>query len=75
MVRHRDQVGVLAAVLDHLRQAHINVQEMENRIFAGGRAANARIQVSGSISHRLTDQLLSLDHVLNVSVVPVSSEL
>lgn len=44
-VRHRDRVGVLAHVLDSLREAGINVQEMENIVFEGAAAAIARIHL------------------------------
>ena len=37
VVRHYDRVGVLAAVLDGLREEGINVEEMENAVFAGPR--------------------------------------
>ena len=39
VVRHYNRVGVLACVLDGLREEGINVEEMENAIFAGGSAA------------------------------------
>jgi len=39
VVRHYNRVGVLAGVLDELRNANINIEEMENLIFAGGQAA------------------------------------
>ncbi|MBI4467143.1 MAG: hydroxyacid dehydrogenase, partial [Acidobacteria bacterium] len=45
VVRHRDRVGVLAHVLNGLRTAGINVQEMENVIFDGAQAAIARIHL------------------------------
>jgi D-3-phosphoglycerate dehydrogenase len=45
VVRHRDRPGVLAHVLDAIRKAEINVQEMENIIFEGGQAAVARINL------------------------------
>ena len=35
-VRHLDKVGVLARVLELLREAGLNVEHMQNRIFAGG---------------------------------------
>ena len=35
VVRHLNRVGVLACVLDGLREESINVEEMENTIFAG----------------------------------------
>lgn len=50
VVRHADEVGVLATVLDMLRADGINVQQMENLIFGGGHAACARIQVEGAPS-------------------------
>jgi D-3-phosphoglycerate dehydrogenase / 2-oxoglutarate reductase len=45
VVRHRDRPGVLAHVFNHLRQANLNVQEMENIVFAGAEAAVARINL------------------------------
>ena len=48
VVRHVDQVGVLAGILAQLREARINVQQMENIVFSGARAACARIQIEGT---------------------------
>ena len=45
VVRHLDRPGVLATVLDTLRAAEINVQEMENVVFAGAEAAVAHINL------------------------------
>jgi D-3-phosphoglycerate dehydrogenase len=50
VVRHRDKPGVLAHVFEYLRVAHLNVQESENIIFAGARAAVARINLDGAPS-------------------------
>jgi len=47
VVRHADRVGVLAHVLDALRQAGHNVQTMENIVFEGAHAACARIAIDG----------------------------
>ncbi len=46
-VRHYDRVGVLAAVFESLKKGGINVQETENIVFDGARAAIARIHVDG----------------------------
>ncbi len=47
VVRHMDRVGVLAFVLEKLREAGINVQEMQNVLFDGeDAAACATIHVS-----------------------------
>ncbi|HYP01042.1 MAG TPA: 3-phosphoglycerate dehydrogenase family protein, partial [Pyrinomonadaceae bacterium] len=48
VVRHRDRPGVLAQVLDAIRAAQINVQEMENIIFEGAEAAVARINLEAA---------------------------
>jgi D-3-phosphoglycerate dehydrogenase len=48
VVRHRDRPGVLASVLDAIRLASINVQEMENIIFEGSEAAVARINLESA---------------------------
>jgi len=45
VVRHRNRVGALAGVLDVLRGAEINVQEVENIIFRGAEAASARLRL------------------------------
>lgn len=69
VVRHRDEVGVLAGVLDALREAGINVQEMENKLFKGGDAACARIQIDGVPSTALVDEIKkSSEHILAIGV-------
>ncbi|MEN0064845.1 MAG: 3-phosphoglycerate dehydrogenase family protein [Myxococcota bacterium] len=70
VVRHLDQVGVLAQVLKPLSEAAVNVQEMENIVFPGG-AAIARIQVSEPPSDDLLRTLHALPAVLHVTVTPL----
>jgi D-3-phosphoglycerate dehydrogenase len=45
VVRHFDRVGVLASVFTRLKEAGINVQETENIVFDGAKAAVARIHL------------------------------
>ena len=45
VVRHYDRVGVLAFVMDQIRRAEINVEEVQNIILDGAVAANCRIQL------------------------------
>jgi D-3-phosphoglycerate dehydrogenase len=73
-VRHLDQVGVLAKVLDRLSQARLNVEHMENRVFSGGHAAVATIDVAGHVDDELLNRLRSFDEVLSVSVTSLASE-
>ena len=45
VVRHYDRVGVLAYVMDQIRRANINIEEVQNIIFEGAAAASCRIQL------------------------------
>lgn len=55
IVRHHDKVGVLANVLDAVREAGINAQEIENTVFDGASAACCKIQLDS----RPTDEVLA----------------
>lgn len=66
-VRHLDRVGVLARILDLLSQAGLNVEQMENRVFSGGEAAVASIDVAGPVPENLLAELGSVPHVLGVA--------
>lgn len=75
-VRHHDRVGVLAAVFDCLKKAGLNVQETDNIVFDGARAAIARIHVDGTLlaegspGREVIDAVRSCSpDVLDVSVV------
>ena len=68
-VRHRDKVGVLAGVLDALRQAEWNVQEMENLIFAGAEAACARIRFNGEPNDETLAAIQAHPEVLNATIL------
>ena len=65
-IRHFDRVGVLAAALQVLRRADINVQTMENKVFQGSNAAMAIIDVVGDVTEDVARELTSLDNVIQV---------
>lgn len=71
VVRHIDRVGVLAGVLDHLRQAHLNVQQMENVVFQGAKAACAKIQIEGEAPADLCARLAQDDAIFEAKLVPL----
>lgn len=73
-VRHLDRVGVLAQVLDRLSRARLNVEHMENRVFRGGAAAVATIDVAGSPSEDLLADLGALPDVLGVSATSIEGD-
>lgn len=73
-VRHLDRVGVLAKVLDVLSRARLNVEHMENRVFSGGEAAVATIDLSGAVAEDVVAEIKRLSDVLSVSVVSLGAE-
>ncbi len=69
VVRHKDEVGVLAGVLNALRKGQINVQEMQNIVFQGAAAACAHIQVSHAPDSTLLGEIEAHEFILAVDVV------
>ena len=68
-VRHHDRVGVLACVLQELSRRHLNVANMQNRIFSGSEAAVAIIEIAGTIDDELLNAVGSIEHVICASVL------
>jgi D-3-phosphoglycerate dehydrogenase len=67
-VRHFNRVGVLAGVLSTLREAGVNVEDMENFILSGRTAASAVIHVVGTVDDELVGKLEAVENVIAVSV-------
>ncbi|MFN0087886.1 MAG: 3-phosphoglycerate dehydrogenase family protein [Blastocatellia bacterium] len=57
VVRHLDRPGVLAHVLNQVKAAEINVQRMENIVFAGAEAAVARIELDGPLDNETLQRI------------------
>lgn len=73
VVRHADRVGVLAHVLGVLREAGVNVEDMQNIVFSGGQAACARIGMVGALASDALSRLETDPNVFSVSQVPVNA--
>ena len=72
VVRHFDRVGVLAAVFDEIKAAGINVQETENIVFDGARAAVARIHLNQAPSPETLDAIRKgSGDIIEMSVLPL----
>ncbi len=72
VVRHADKVGVLANLLNQLKEEGINVQQMENIIFKGA-AACARIQLATSPSAASMASIDSNPDVFSTSLVTLEN--
>ncbi len=71
-VHHKNRVGVLANVLDIIREVNINVEVMENIIFAGGDGACARIQIDGKMTAKDIEKMeSSSEEITSVSQVSI----
>lgn len=68
VVRHFNKVGVLAGVLDELRGANINIEEMQNIIFEGGQAASCTLKLDDSVPADLLPKLAGMENFIKVSV-------
>jgi D-3-phosphoglycerate dehydrogenase len=72
VVRHYDRVGVLAEVFDRIKAAGINVQETENVVFDGAKAAVARIHLNQAPADGvLADIQASTADILEVTLLPI----
>jgi D-3-phosphoglycerate dehydrogenase / 2-oxoglutarate reductase len=70
VVRHRDQVGVLASVLGLIREAGINVEGMRNTVFELAQAASATIDLGALPDRELLERIRSrIDEVLFVDCI------
>jgi len=73
VVRHYDKVGILANVLSTIKEQDINVQEMENIIFAGARAACAKIKLDSKPDDAVLAVLSArTDEIINVDLVEIT---
>ncbi len=66
VIRHYNRVGVLAGVLDRLKDAGINVEEMENTIFEGTQAASCTLRLDTEPSRELIANISSAENIIQV---------
>jgi D-3-phosphoglycerate dehydrogenase len=75
VVRHFDRVGVLAAVFDEIKAAGINVQETENIVFDGARAAVARIHLNQAPEPATLEAIRrGSSDIIEMAVLPLQEE-
>ncbi|HEY0547827.1 MAG TPA: 3-phosphoglycerate dehydrogenase family protein [Pyrinomonadaceae bacterium] len=74
VVRHRDRPGVLASVLESIKTANINVQEMENIIFEGSEAAVARINLEAAPTNETLNKLKAENaDIIELNLIEIKS--
>jgi D-3-phosphoglycerate dehydrogenase len=70
VARHLNRVGVLAFVLGGLREEGINVEEMENTIFAGAAAACCSMLLDQQPSDGLLERMRKNENILHLTLNP-----
>lgn len=68
VVRHFNRVGVLASVLDILKDAGINIEEMENTIFRRGATATCALKLDRPPQDAQLAEIRGGEHVIQVMV-------
>ncbi|BDQ04238.1 3-phosphoglycerate dehydrogenase [Ignavibacterium sp.] len=71
VVKHYDKPGVLASVLDVIRQGNINIEEIENIIFEGGIAACCTMKLKLPATAEMLKQISENPNVISVSHVEI----
>ena len=67
-IRHKDVIGVLAQILNILKNNKINVQEMTNIIFKGANAACATLKLDDKPSKLAMQQIQDISNVYGVEL-------
>jgi D-3-phosphoglycerate dehydrogenase / 2-oxoglutarate reductase len=71
VVKHYDKPGVLAGVLELLREGDNNIEEIENVIFDGGIAASCTMKLKNSASADMLKKMSENQNVISVSHVEI----
>jgi D-3-phosphoglycerate dehydrogenase / 2-oxoglutarate reductase len=71
VVKHYDKPGVLAGVLDVIRNGNINIEEIENIIFEGGIAACCTLKLKSAVTADMLKSINENPNVLSVSHVEI----
>lgn len=73
-VRHRNLPGVLAHVFESISHAGVNVEEMENVIYEGAKAACARIQLDDQPTPEQIATIRENENILSVNVSTILNQ-
>lgn len=71
VVKHYDKPGVLANILDVIRENQINVEEIENIVFEGGIAACCTMKLMSPASPEMIKKMNESPNVLSISHVAI----
>jgi D-3-phosphoglycerate dehydrogenase / 2-oxoglutarate reductase len=67
IVKHYDKPGVLASVLDVLKEGDINIEEVENIIFDGGMVACCTMKLKAPLNANMLESIRNNPNVISFS--------
>lgn len=68
VVRHFNKVGVLASVLDNLKDQGVNVEEMQNTIFSGGATATCTLKLDSRPTKEIIKMLNDEKDIIHIEL-------
>ncbi|MFZ1083198.1 MAG: 3-phosphoglycerate dehydrogenase family protein [Candidatus Kryptoniota bacterium] len=71
VVRHYNRIGVLAGILDKLRNSGINIEEMTNIIFETSKAACCTLLLDGAPSNAVLSEMQKDKDIIEVALKPL----
>ncbi len=71
VAKHLDKPGVLASILDIIREGNINIEEIENVIFDGGMAACCTMKLKSPVNAEMLKKMQDDPNILSVSHVAI----
>jgi D-3-phosphoglycerate dehydrogenase len=69
VLRARDEVGVLANVLNVIKRHGLNIEQIANTVFDGAAAACTKLRLSGRPSEACLSEIRAFEEVFHVDVV------
>lgn len=69
VLRSRDEVGVLANILNVIKRHGLNIEEIVNTVFDGAQAACTKLRLSGRPGEDCLQEIRAFDEVFHVDVV------
>ncbi len=69
VVKHYDKPGVIANILNVMKKDDVNIEEVENEIFAGGMVAKCTIKLKQPLTDGVLEEIRNIPEIINLAHV------
>jgi D-3-phosphoglycerate dehydrogenase len=66
VVKHYDKPGVIASILNVMKKDEVNIEEVENEIFAGGLVAKCTVKLKQPLTAGVLEEIRNIPEILNL---------